>query len=115
MPRRSPGPVDFLLFVPWWVSAGLGVLFFILSVTLMGSLAQLGPIGKGIAQGGNRLPYLVLVVFGFLSLASAYVGHRRKELVEGQSSIESIRGLSWSAFEFLVAEAYRRKGYAVEQ
>jgi len=115
MPRRSPGLVNALLFVPWWVSAGLGVLSFILCRVLISSLDRLGPIGKGIAQGADWLPYVALVVFGFIALGSAYVGHRRKELIEGQSSIESIRSLSWSAFEFLVAEAYRRKGFTVEQ
>lgn len=116
MPRRKQSDLDFLLFLPWWVSAGLGVLTFLLSASFVGTFAKVGgPIGKGLAQGLGWLPFLVLFVFGGISLASAYLGHRRKDLVDGQSSIESIRGLSWGAFEIMVAEAYRRQGYQVDQ
>nr|WP_301002462.1 restriction endonuclease [Capsulimonas corticalis] len=39
----------------------------------------------------------------------------RRRLLDAQSSLESIRQLSWSDFERLVGEAYRRQGYQVEE
>jgi len=116
MPRRKQSDLDFLLFLPWWVSAGLGVLAFLLSASFVGTFASAGgPIGKGLAQGLGWLPFLVLFLFGGISLASAFLGQRRKTLIDGQTSVESIRALSWSAFEIMVAEAYRRQGYQVDQ
>jgi restriction system protein len=61
------------------------------------------------------LPYFLLFVFGTLALGSAIVRWKLGSQLESQTSIESIRGLSWSEFEGLVAEAYRRKGFTVEQ
>lgn len=41
-------------------------------------------------------------------------GERRQLLVDRQTSLESLRTVSWKDFEFLVAEAYRRQGYNVD-
>jgi len=116
MPRRSQSNLEFLLFLPWWVSVGLGAIVFLLLSALRNSLAsQGGPMGKALAQAFGILPTAALVLFGFLALGSAIVRWKRGERLESQMSIESIRGLSWEAFEGLVAEAYQRKGFAVEQ
>jgi restriction system protein len=116
MSRRSQSNLEFLLFLPWWVSAGLGVLCYLLSASFINSVAQTGgPIGKGIAQGAGWVPFLLLFIFGMLAIGSALIRWKLANRLESQTSIESIRGLSWEAFEGLVAEAYRRKGYAVEQ
>jgi len=40
--------------------------------------------------------------------------HIRRSLLDGQSSIESLRATPWKQFEFLVAEAFRRQGYEIE-
>jgi len=44
---------------------------------------------------------------------SAFNSWRKRQLVDKQTGIQSIRTLSWKEFEELVAEAYRRKGYTV--
>ncbi len=116
MPRRSQSNLEFLLSLPWWASAVLGVLTFILLSVLKHSLATGGgAMGKGLAQAFGILPTAALVAFGFISLGSVLFRWKNSRRIEGQTSIESIRGLSWQAFEGLVAEAYRRKGYYVEE
>jgi restriction system protein len=116
MPRRSQSNVEFLLSQPWWISATLGVLAFLLLTALRYSLATLGgPMGKALAQVFGILPTAALVLLALLALASAIFRWKRGERLESQTSIESIRGLTWTAFEGLVSEAYRRRGFNVEQ
>ena len=45
---------------------------------------------------------------------SFWFGKSRRRLVDEQTSLESLHHTPWKQFEFLVAEAYRRQGYAVE-
>ena len=115
MPRRSQSNLEFLLFLPWWVSAGIGVLLFVLFTALLHSFAGGDPIARGLAKAFGILPVGALVFFSFISLCSAFVRWKRGDRLESQTSIESIRSLSWQAFEGLVSEAYRRRGFSVEQ
>jgi restriction system protein len=50
-----------------------------------------------------------------MAALSAYHAWRKGELLDSQTSIDSIRSLPWKDFELLVSEAYRRKGYSVEE
>jgi len=56
------------------------------------------------------IPALILLVW----IAAEVHKLRNRRLLDGQSGIDSIRALSWPAFEQLVCEAYRRKGYLAE-
>ena len=49
-------------------------------------------------------------MFAFLSACATW---RKRRLLDSQRDIDSIRALPWKAFEELVAEAYRRKGFRV--
>jgi restriction system protein len=42
------------------------------------------------------------------------VGETAAGIAGSATSLESLRAVSWKDFEFLVAEAYRRQGYAVD-
>jgi restriction system protein len=55
-----------------------------------------------------------LLFFGIFAAGSFWFSRHRRRLVDGQTSLESLRNTSWKHFEFLVAEAYRRQGYQVE-
>lgn len=61
------------------------------------------------------LQYVFPMIFFAGALVSAIKGKRRRKLLDKQSSIESIRALSWQEFELLVAEAFRRKGFKVTE
>ena len=45
----------------------------------------------------------------------AFQSWRKQRLLDGQKSLDSIRGLNWREFEELVGEAYRRQGYTVTE
>jgi len=59
-------------------------------------------------------PFLVLALC-FAAVLSFYRHWRRSKLFKSQTDLQSIRDLSWQDFEHYIAEAYRRKGYAVEE
>ena len=68
---------------------------------------------------GAALHWILFGLLGALVILSLGLGglsekRRRQRLVALASSLESLRRLSWGEFERLVAEAYRRTGYAVE-
>jgi len=43
------------------------------------------------------------------------LGKKRIQLIKQQSSIETLRETYWSDFEVLVGEAFRRKGFTVQE
>ena len=61
----------------------------------------------------NFAPILALI-FWVMAGLSFWLAERRRALVDQQISLESLRAVPWKDFEFLVAEAYRRQGYAVD-
>jgi restriction system protein len=58
-------------------------------------------------------PFAALL-FGMMAVASALFGAKRRRLVDGQQSLETLRATPWKDFEYLVAEAYRRRGFTVD-
>jgi len=114
MAKRSD-PVQLLILAPWWVSATLAPISFILLRWVLPSLAQGNPFWLNVAKGFARFaPYLALFLLLLAGLSYLF-GRKRHALVDNQISLESLRALSWKEFEWLVGEAYRRQGYAIEE
>jgi restriction system protein len=67
--------------------------------------------------GGVAEPFAWMIAgaLAFLAVVAGVVQHRARQLLEQQTGLESIRNLTWQAFERLVAEAYRRQGYSVSE
>ncbi len=61
----------------------------------------------------KALQYIVPLVFIIGALVFVFKSKERSKLLDEQSSLESIRSMSWQEFELLVGEAFRRKGYQV--
>jgi len=114
MKRRNESFSDILLKSPWWVSVVLGIAAF--AGLRWGLQAWWGdnktflPLETAAA---NFAP-VAAVLFGVMAGLSFWLGKRRRTLVDQQTSLESLRAVSWKDFEFLVAEAYRRQGYGVD-
>jgi restriction system protein len=114
MRRRRESNAELLLKLPWWVSAALGVLAFI-------GLRWGLPIWAGNDQFKRSFIVAfvgfapaILLLFAIFAAGSFWFGRHRRRLLDQQTSLDSIRALTWKQFEFLVAEAYRRQGYQVE-
>jgi restriction system protein len=103
-PRRRSSIADDLVLLPWWVSVVLaGIAYFVLPAVLPSPVVKGGLVG--------------IVCLGLLALAaiSALRAWKMGHMLERQTSIESLRALPWKRFEDLLGEAYRRKGYRVEE
>lgn len=111
--RQSVGSL--LVMAPWWVGATCAVLAFILLRWVFPAMAADKPFTKAMAQGGaNFAPYAALIL-GLFSLMSAIFSKKKAAMVDAQTDLESLRKLGWKEFEWMVGEAYRRQGYAVDE
>src|SRR4051812_14133926 len=104
MARRKSSLADDLVLLPWWVSA---ILAFVAYSILPGLLPQ---------------PFVKTGIVGMISIAllaiaavSAMRAWSSRRMLEGQTGLNSLRELPWKRFEDLLAEAYRRQGYKVEE
>jgi restriction system protein len=103
-PGRRSSIADDLVLLPWWVSAVLAVIAYVVLPVVLPA-----PMVKGGIAG--------IVSLGLLALAviSALRAWKTRHMLERQTSLESLRALPWKRFEDLLGEAYRRQGYRVEE
>lgn len=109
MPRRrqNEGVLELLVHFPWWVSVIVAVcVFFFLRTFLFESQ---------LFEQLSFMPWLVAVVFLFPALASYIKQRANQQLLDRQRSLDSIKQLSWRAFESLLAEYYLRQGFTVHE
>ena len=113
MRKGQPKFFDLLLDAPWWVSVLLTGITYLTFTFVFPLIETTNPfINMFKAAFTNMGPFLSALLL--LPAPFAYFnGRRKRQLVDVQSDIDSIKALSWKAFEELVAEAYRRQGYRV--
>jgi restriction system protein len=112
MPRRNETVFEMLVEMPWWASVIFSCFVFVgLRFILPGTMKT--PVFSGVAQLVSSNAIWIALFFLIPGAISALAAWRRGELLMGQTSIGSIRGLSWRSLEDLVSEAYRRNGYTV--
>lgn len=115
MARQKVEDSDFyMLFrvTPWWVSllivgSTYGVLRFIVPV-LLGSHSLYDLLFVVYS------PYVALLMALYVAFAEA-AKYKRRNLLAQQTSLETLRSMTWQESELLVGEAYRRQGYRVEE
>src|SRR5690554_4278687 len=114
-----------LLTAPWWLGLCIAVAVFLLFRFLV-PMFFANPPQTGLAKEVSKLPYSV---FGRVSsgmapllagivvlvwLVAEYKKLGRRRMFDAQSSLDTIKKLSWQEFETLLVEAYRRQGYVVD-
>ena len=104
MPRRKSSWVDDLILAPWWVSAGLALLAYVILPAVLPA---------AVVNGG--LVILITFVLLAISAVSGIRSLRGSLLLDSQTSLASLRDLPSKRFEDVLAEAYRRQGYGVEE
>lgn len=119
MARKNEGLLDLLVEVPWWVSVVLSGFAFVLLRYVVVYLAPANPTGFSFpAIIGKAAPVAAPFIAFFLLIPAPIAAVRQwreRRLLDSQTDLASIRSLSWQRFETLVAEAYRRQGYAVSR
>lgn len=121
MPRRKTTFLDELTLAPWPVGVIAGAL--VLAGGLWGpawlatlSNPYIAGFGRQLATGVmNPIVYAFAALCGAAAAVSAWRQARRRRLLDTRSDLESLRAMSWRELEQLVAEAYQRLGYQVEE
>ncbi len=90
--------LETLVLVPWWVGPVLAVLAYVLAAATIPALAPLA--------------FLIVLIFW---LAAEFKKWQDRLQLDGTRGLPDVKSLSWREFEALVGEAYRRKGYVVEE
>jgi len=78
-------------------------------------IAPMNPITKGFAPLAPMLSGVAALIVLLAGLKAGVEKGFRRDLHNRQTGIESIRALSWSQFELLIGEAYRRQRYQVTE
>ncbi len=115
MSRREESPAEFLVKAPWQVSAVLSAFAFVIMRWVLPAVWAHNKVAEGLAMLSKTVAPFAAGFLLLLSGISALFAWRRRRLVDGQNSLESLRALSPKEFEWMVGEAYRRQGYSVEE
>lgn len=123
MARRKQGLFESLASVPWPVGFVLGILGFIAVRYGIGwyvsasSNRFLAPVSQAASHSSlfTMLAWALLGICWTDALASFIGQQKRKQLLETQTGLDSLRAMSWRQFEILVGEAFRRQGYRIEE
>ena len=111
--QKSEDNLVYLLFrlLPTWAVMAVVAAIYIV-------LRYLGPAlwhGSNSAQLSAAFALPVTALLALFAVVAELDKYKRRALLATQSSLETLRGMSWQDFELLVGEAYRRQGYAVEE
>lgn len=113
--------------LPWWAGVALAIVsYFLLHSFATGSAPAIGSPGDmGKQVAGQLMRVLATISQYLLPLAllvgaaiSAFSQRKRRTLLEQTARREPasvINGLSWQEFELLIGEAFRQRGYRVEE
>lgn len=113
MARKNEHILVSLATLPWWVSVIVSTAVYVAFTYIIPALIADNPLTNVFAEILPRIAPYFAFIFLIPAPFSVFNAWRKRKLFDDQTGIESIRDLSWKAFEELVAEAYRRKGYRV--
>jgi restriction system protein len=122
MAKRKQSGFEVVASMPWPVGILLGLAAYI--AIRHGTGWYFGSVNNPYTSGLGRLAatgiyaplgWMLLAGFWIAALAS-FIGRRsRRQLLDKQTGIDSLRQMNWRQFELLAGEAFRRQGYTVEE
>jgi restriction system protein len=122
MGRRKESLLTSLASRPWPVGVFAGVVAFIvirfgMAAYFSGASGSRVPaLGKIVADGFFTPIAWAALLACWLAAGASYLGSRQRAvLLETLTDLNSLRAMSWREFELLVGEAFRRRGYVVEE
>jgi restriction system protein len=107
--------------LPWWANALLAVAAYFgfhmlaqmpIEPSKPGAM-NIGPMM--IRSFATAFQYLAPLAFGVAAIVSAFKRNKRRNLLETQTGLQSVKELSWQEFELLVGELFRKKGYSIHE
>jgi len=121
--RPRSGPIlDHLAFATWPIGGATAALILLAGHGLLPNYLShqpnpiLAAFGRDLAKGSFDPLIWLLAALGWIAAARPLTHLiQRRRLLDAQTSLASLRAMSWRDFERLVAEAYARLGYRVEE
>ena len=115
MPRRDESILEILVLLPWWVSVIVSAtVYIVMTVVIPGMVSESPLLSAAAVVPPQFAPWIALIFL--LPAPISWFGRRKKRLrLDAQRDVDTIKSLSWREFEQLVAEAFRRQGYTVEE
>ena len=120
-PSIADALLDLFKSTPWWVGPPVILLAWLLFRFALPGLIYVATsdetqfaqkfLAPMLVKVAPLVAILVLLLW-LISLANKAISSHR---LERQTNLDSIRSLSWHDFEKLLAEAFRRQGYAVRE
>ena len=111
--RTDVNVLDVLMLFPWWVSVLTSAVVYIFLAFIAPSIVLENKIINMMLQAMSEIAFFI-ALFLLIPAPLSYLKKRKKSTrLDAQKGIDTIRTLSWSEFEELVGEAYRRRGYTV--
>ncbi|MBA3486809.1 MAG: restriction endonuclease [Lysobacter sp.] len=122
MARRRQSVLDSIAAWPWPIGVAIGVLAYLVIrhgvgwyLTGRGD-SLLHAFGTQLSNGAFApLAWMALTLCWIAAAVSFFRRRQRRELLETRTGLDSLAGMTWRQFETLVAEAYRRRGFSVEE
>lgn len=129
--KRSNTGLDVMLNIasrlPWW----LGFVCALISYAVLSWLAGkpvavqdtspghvqallIGTMTKTLAQIGQYLLPVIFLIGAIVSVIRAKKNQQLMTNATGRDATQAIAGMSWRDFELLIAEAFRRRGFSVQ-
>lgn len=115
MGRKKGNLIDALAALPWPVGVVFGIGGFVFVRFGLPALLHGNRFAQAFEPMATLMSWFALAV-GLLGAAMSWIGHwQRRRLLDTQNGLDSIAALGWRPFEQLVGEAFRRRGYTVEE
>lgn len=115
MAPRNKHLLHELIDLPWWVSLVVAATAFVAIRWFVPSFAGSNIVLRSLASAAQPIAWFFTLPFLITAVFAALRTSRRRNLLDSQAGLETLRALSWQNFEHLVGEAYRRRGYTVEE
>jgi restriction system protein len=127
--RRKQSPfedlIDLAALLPWWITLPLALIAFLWlhsiatsPIPTLANPAEFNSQLPGMMLRGLAVPaqYFLPAALVIGAIASVFGRMRRKKLFNSVASNENtLESISWREFELLVGEAFRRKGFTVQE
>jgi restriction system protein len=117
MPKRQEPLPLLLMRSPWQVSALMAVFSFVgfkwVGPALCGDSEN--PLFRVFVAACPKLAIWVTALFVITAVGSALFSFFRNRRFDSRTDLASLNAMSWKQFEFLMADAYRRKGCEIEE
>ena len=113
MAKRNTSFFNLLTEAPWWVSVVVAAITYVVLTHILPNVETGNPIVDMIFKSFPYAGPLFAITFLLAAPFAFFNGRRKRQLLDDQQDIDSIKALSWKEFEELVAEAYRRQDFRV--